>query len=570
MSFVYRGGYLNVSSARDIISSGLHKHTAADPRLSQVCIKALNYTQETAWQTNPVTGWMFVKTHRHDTDDLNGILPKEANKQEVPGKLDPEDWADEEKRKAHVAKRKRVHLSNNEIDANRHTMEALFEAFKAVHKQPVMYFPHRSDFRTRFNAIPSYLNPQGSDVAKSLIRFKDGKPFTGEAEKWLAVRIANDMSDCPWTGTKLENLSFDDRVQWVHDNESHILAWGTNPDKDRGWTEADSPFCFLAGCEEWVHMKSSPNALNYLPVQQDGTCNGLQHLSMMGRDLIGAEHTNCRSTAIIVDRKDVYLNTAKTVHAALVRDAQAGDAFAVQWLKKMPKYQDGRKVVKRAVMCTPYGVTDQGIVKFMLSDGHVIGMDNEYGCARYMMGLITDALANSLTVGKRIQLYFAEVAEELAEMGLPLKWLTAAGSVVTQSYRPVESRQVETLCGRASLSFEVDRAGMNVNACRSSAPPNVVHSCDASMMQLAVVKMYEQHGLRHFSNIHDSYGVHACDVPIMRQVLKETAYEMYKDNWLERFHLSVQYLSKVRLKATPPTLGDWNPEEALTAEFMFG
>ena len=59
---------------------------------------------------------------------------------------------------------------------------------------------------------------------------------------------------------------------------------------------------------------------SHLPIPLDGTCNGLQHLSLMGRDRVGAEATNC---ANIDERRDLYIAVRDEVRKLVSADAVA-------------------------------------------------------------------------------------------------------------------------------------------------------------------------------------------------------------------------------------------------------
>lgn len=61
--------------------------------------------------------------------------------------------------------------------------------------------------------------------------------------------------------------------------------------------EADDPWQFLAACFEVADAWRSPDPAAYesrLPVQLDGSCNGLQHYAALGRDLDGGMAVNLR------------------------------------------------------------------------------------------------------------------------------------------------------------------------------------------------------------------------------------------------------------------------------------
>jgi DNA-directed RNA polymerase len=43
--------------------------------------------------------------------------------------------------------------------------------------EEAIYFPHQMDFRGRAYAVPMFLNPQGSDLAKGMLTFANGVPI---------------------------------------------------------------------------------------------------------------------------------------------------------------------------------------------------------------------------------------------------------------------------------------------------------------------------------------------------------------------------------------------------------
>lgn len=86
--------------------------------------------------------------------------------------------------------------------------------------------------------------------------------------------------------------------------------------------------------------------VSHLPIPMDGSCNGLQHLSAMGLDPVGAKATNLMPGP----RQDIYQVIADRVASAVAADAAAGVAEAIHWNGRVT-----RKVVKRAIMTTPTG-----------------------------------------------------------------------------------------------------------------------------------------------------------------------------------------------------------------------
>ena len=89
----------------------------------------------------------------------------------------------------------------------------------------------------------------------------------------------------------------------------------------RWWTKGDAPWQLLAACFEYIRAIDSGNPESYLsclPIQQDGSCNGLQHYAALGRDKLGALQVNLLPT----DKpQDVYTGVAELVIKRIEVDA---------------------------------------------------------------------------------------------------------------------------------------------------------------------------------------------------------------------------------------------------------
>lgn len=120
----------------------------------------------------------------------------------------------------------------------------------------------------------------------------------------------------------------------------------------RWWAQAEDPWQCLAACFEVSAAVKSGDPASYscsLPVQQDGTCNGLQHYAALGGDLAGAEAVNL----VNAERPgDVYGKVAQSVSKMVDRDAEQGFELA-----KMLQGKINRKTVKQTVMTTVYGTS---------------------------------------------------------------------------------------------------------------------------------------------------------------------------------------------------------------------
>ena len=151
----------------------------------------------------------------------------------------------------------------------------------------------------------------------------------------------------------------------------------------RWWQAAEDPWQTLAACMEvrnalaWGDVAAFPSRL---PVQVDGSCNGLQHYAALSRDARGAAAVNltpvsrpqvgpprllrCRAVLLcqgLLPRarnfavQDTYSEVAEVVKGIVAADAAKGVAYA----RALHGAVD-RKLVKQTVMTSVYGVTSRG------------------------------------------------------------------------------------------------------------------------------------------------------------------------------------------------------------------
>ena len=111
--------------------------------------------------------------------------------------------------------------------------------------------------------------------------------------------------------------------------------------------------------------------------------------------------------------------------------------------------------------------------------------------------------------------------------------------------------------------------GLNQRKQMLSSSPNIIHSLDASLMQILVNKLRAK-GITDVCCIHDSFAVHPGHVDVMRELIKETAYEMFQGDWIrDVFHPYVESYAKHANLPEPPAQGDFNIKEVLDAEYFF-
>ncbi len=140
-----------------------------------------------------------------------------------------------------------------------------------------------------------YLNYQGSELAKALLLFSNGekilKTDTSSID-YLKLFGANCF------GNKLDKKSAIDRLSWVNDNIDNIRNFKNGVLLH----QAENKLLFIAFCFEynrWLDCLDNSNStyfVTYLPIQLDATCNGYQHLAMLGLNSSLAKQLNLKES----------------------------------------------------------------------------------------------------------------------------------------------------------------------------------------------------------------------------------------------------------------------------------
>lgn len=538
---------------------------------------AVNAIQNTAWKIN--TQVLDVVTELWAAKSELGDIPA-ANELEEPKKPDfldkrkpKELWTDEEKVEFGDWKRKAQdnHARNAKLKSMRLQFVKVMSIAESFRDEGEIYFPHQLDFRGRAYAVPMFLNPQGSDIAKGLLTFANAVAINdGEAAAWLAIHGSNCFG--------FDKASMDDRVQWVMDREEAILACAADPFNNRLWADADAPFQFLAFCFEWAgFVEHGYGYESHLPVQMDGSCNGLQNFSACLRDPIGGSAVNL----VPSDKPaDIYAKVAEKVNEQLAKDVLSDDEHTVEMAKQWLAYGVDRKVCKRPVMTLAYGAKEFGFKQQIMDDTvtparyseHNPFGDRAWDAASYMGKVIWNAVGSVVVAATQAMEWFQFAAREAAKEGLPVRWQTPDGLYVLQAYAKPVTKRINVVFGSTRSFLTVatgENAGLDKQKQANSISPNWVHSMDASHMRLTVRRAWEE-GLRSFSLVHDSYGTHAGNAAALAYYLREQFVEMYSGDVLENFKndLEGQLREGMTLPELPPK-GTLDLSQVMDSQYFF-
>ena len=415
-----------------------------------------------------------------------------------PPKPEPWETASEEDKLSYRRMRTEIEDQNSALaQKNYRTTEALYVANK--YKKDTFWIPWSFDFRGRVYPIPTSLSPQGTDFDKSLIYFMEEGPVN---EWWLAFQVA--------TTYGLDKAPMNERITWVNNNHEFLSRIADDPEGTISeWSTVEEPWCFIAAVLEYDQcVIKGTKKTSGLPVSVDATCSGLQHLSALALDRTAAEMVNVVPTDKPSDGYKIVAEKAKEI---------------------LPKHLHPlitRKVTKRTVMTTPYGVTENSARDYIRQE--LKGIELEKGelqkivkaIYRYGVRKVFDGPCRSME-------FIQKVAGERIKSGATtLEWVTPSGFPVVQEYRRNEAETINTkLLGqrvRCELLKDWEERTIDLQKAKTAASPNLIHSLDAALLHLVFAEWCAP-----FTVIHDCVLGRSCDMDDMGSAIRDKFIEIY-------------------------------------------
>lgn len=520
---------------------------------------SVNAMQETAWTINRRV--YDVMTSLWDSQSTLECLPQ-ADDMPLPEKplwLTPEMKREDmtveqvEEFQRWKGERTTIYEANARAVSKRLQFSRMLWVANRFKDEDEFYFPHQMDFRGRVYAVPLFLNPQGDDASHGLLQFANSVPIGDEeGASWLAIHGAG-----LWG---VDKVSLGERVAWVEENEAEIIASAENPYDNRFWLTAEKPWQALAFCFEWAGFKAEGYSYaSHLPVQMDGTCNGLQNFSAMLLDHIGGAAVNLvpsdKPNDIYATVADVLIGKLHEIDRGCPEDTvekvvgkaedgsdmlkmvESDGSMARKWLA----YGITRKVTKRPVMTLAYGASEFGFREQVYVDTvtpwkQTAGADfpfegTGFPAASFLGLLIWECVGEVVVAARGAMDWLQQVAKIASKEGLPVVWTAPTGLKVMQEYTSSEQKRLELTFQKVRMRLSIDVATRKIDKRKqgSGISPNWVHSMDAAHMQLTVARCHAE-GMRSFSLIHDSYGTHAGNSWALAQYLREEFVRMYGDH----------------------------------------
>ena len=313
------GGFIKKQNRKIIGGSHYRYEIFNTPRckISDDLIAALNTLQDTQWEINLHFLKAFFKIKLDD-----GTM------------LETTDWKDKELRIKSLKPKSEFEevFTPNDQNGKESRVNVLEWARRIIeHNANVFWHSWICDFRGRMSPRCTKLSPQGDDLDRALIRFKEWKSLGNKGIFWFRVHLHNMMEGIEWKKWKgkkpaEKHCTFPERSKWVEDNLAQLRMLANNPIKYReileldkyrsGKSEAFQRLAILIEIDR-IYDEYDNNGKNWEEVKSgqvvylDASCNGYQHLAAIFRDEELAEKVNISMNG---DRpQDLYDIVSKNV-----------------------------------------------------------------------------------------------------------------------------------------------------------------------------------------------------------------------------------------------------------------
>tara|TARA_B100001093_G_scaffold241460_1_gene231201 strand:- start:14432 stop:16858 length:2427 start_codon:yes stop_codon:yes gene_type:complete len=522
---------------------------------------AVNFIQQTPWAINDKV--LDVMKHCWENSIPIGDLPSREDESLPPVPTDFETNPAANKLWRQMAARVYNHRAST-ISRRLLVAKILYVADKLQGNR--FFYPSQVDFRGRVYNIPAFLGIQGADMSKGLLHFERPMRIKNhEQARWLAIQGAN-----TWGNDK---VTLDERVEWACKFSNTADRIACDPTKNLEWTEAEDPWQFLAWCLEWAEYAATGKVKSRLPVNMDASNNGVQILSILMRDFDGGVATNVMPTDY---PHDIYQVCCDRVLELLFEDREKGNIIAGDWIS----FGVDRKCLKRPCMVFPYSGTFYSCRAYVddwyqdkirkTQKTTPFSEDMRHRATGYLSKLVWRAINEILVRPKECMTWLQHVAHAASKKKKPLQWVTPTGFPVLQDYRKTQTQNVAShIDGQATwVKWHKETSMLDPRRCKAAVSPNLVHSLDASALARTICKCSE-HSIYDYAMVHDSYGTHSVNAPIMGEMLREAFIEIFsKDLLLDFKHQVEAQLPGVTLD-DPPEYGSMDINEIRKSTYFF-
>jgi DNA-directed RNA polymerase len=421
----------------------------------------------------------------------------------------------------------------------------------SLYRDHEFYLPVFCDFRGRLYTHNTLLTYQGHDLSRALLLFSKNELINNNGKEALLIYFANLAG--------FDKLSWSERIpSGVMYFKEHYPIFKTDIESFyKKISTMSEPFQLLSIFKAMERIFINQDKWISNPILFDASCNGIQHLSAMTKEIDLAIHVNLISQSSnpkLDTPADFYIYALNKVREALQKSE----------IKVLNKIILSRKMIKRSVMTIPYNISLNGIgehlkehfLSFKDADGKFIGylvpeiatLDKEsLVLSSSEFGELTKIVFNVLTKEmpslKNLGNYLESLVTILAEFNLPVIWITPAGMIIKLS--TVKMQEIETKInlidkGRHKVTISLPTKKLNIRKIKTSLMPNLIHSLDACNIHLLVNELLEGERRLPLYTIHDCFASTPNNISTLEIYIKRTFLKIYfEGDYLEEMHKNI-------------------------------
>lgn len=415
----------------------------------------------------------------------------------------------------------------------------MYREIIAMNVNAVYYFPVTMDTRGRMYYRGGLLTPQGTDFCKATFQFANGALLGKTGFKALCLHTANMFG--------MDKVSINKRVTWVQNNWSQLMSIVDHVDLMQKFKGANV-FQALVAVKELQRVGvwgTHEDFMSHLVCHQDGTCNGLQHMSAITKNRQTAITVNCVASTHDDEPADVY-----GIIAECAASLATGEVHRL-----IVTY--GRDMAKNPVMITGYGAGKDTIianlVKYLQNPKH----SGDITLAPAIGEAYVEAIKQNAGAVKALtEALKARVQQALNAGKERFEWVTADGFVACTEYRDIECNRVRAGVFNALVPTMYPTPLDTIKTIGAMAP-NFIHSIDATHLRMVVNEC--DHDL---VSVHDSIGSHAATYFTTAKAIREQFVKVHEYDALGNL------CENMDVRA-PKFRGDYVTTEALESSYIF-
>lgn len=199
--------------------------------------------------------------------------------------------------------------------------------------------------------------------------------------------------------------------------------------------------------------------------------------------------------------------------------------------------------------------------------------DDFFQAANYLATFVWQAINEVIVSAHFVMDYVKDIAKLHAKQGKPFEWVTPTNLLVRQQYNNRKKKRIETHLSGSTVKLTYYKSlenQMDARKSASGASPNLVHSLDAAALTITVDKCLAE-GVTDFAMVHDSYGTHCTNMPLLNEKLREAFVEMYTEHDVLQniYDTAVSSLAEGTKVPLPPAKGSLDLQEVLKSDYFF-